>query len=289
MKLSKLIAISALTTFGIAGLTGCGEDPQATSNVLKVGTTADFAPFEFHSDNQKDYKGFDVDLINAVAKEMGKDVQIQDLAFDGLISAVQSKNIDVAISAITITDERQKHVGFSDPYYKSGLAILVREDDSTINSIDDLKGKNIAARVATTGLEEAQKVENATVKPFKTPQDCFRELQAGNVDAVINDRPVNDYAIKTGGITGLKDLPQMLTEEEYGIVMAKDNSELKKQIDDALKKLHDNGEYDKIYSKWFGEKSNSSGDQSTEQSEDQSEDQSTNQSTDQSQAESAQQ
>ncbi|MBR1421236.1 MAG: basic amino acid ABC transporter substrate-binding protein [Selenomonadaceae bacterium] len=254
MKISKLIAISALTTFGIAGLTGCGEDPQATSNSLKVGMTADFAPFEFHSDNQKDYKGFDVDLINAVAKEMGKTVEIQDLAFDGLIPAIQSKNIDVAISAMTITEERQKHIGFSDPYYKSGLAILVRADDTTINTLDDLKGKTIAARVDTTGLDEAKTVENATVKPFKTPQDCFKELQAGNVDAVINDRPVNDYAIKEGGITGLKDLPQMLTEEEYGIAMAKDNSDLKKQVNDALKKLHENGEYDKIFAKWFGDK-----------------------------------
>ena len=254
MKLSKLIAIFSISAVGIMGLTGCGEDPKANSDSLKVGMTADFAPFEFHSDNQKDYKGFDVDLINAVAKEMGKTVEIQDLAFDGLIPAIQSKNIDVAISAMTITEERQKHIGFSDPYYKSGLAILVREDDSTINTLDDLKGKTIAARVDTTGLDEAKTVENATVKPFKTPQDCFKELQAGNVDAVINDRPVNDYAIKEGGITGLKDLPQMLTEEEYGIAMAKDNSELKNQVNDALKKLHENGEYDKIFAKWFGDK-----------------------------------
>lgn len=268
MKLSKLIAIVSLTTFGIAGLTGCGEDANqsggdsANAGTLKVGTTADFAPFEFHSDNQKDYQGFDVELINAIAKDMGRKVEIKDLAFENLIPSLQSKDIDVAISAITINDERQKTVNFSDSYYQSGLSIVVREDESTINSVEDLKGKNIAARVDTTGLAEAQKIENATAKSFETPFDCYNELKNGGVDAVINDKPVNDYTIQKNLVTGLKVLPNSLTTEDYGIMVAKDSGDLQKQINESLKKLRENGEYDKIYSKWFGEKSKESAESS---------------------------
>mgnify|MGYP002627180782 CR=1 FL=1 len=188
-------------------------------------------------------------MINAVAKEMGKTVEIQDLAFDNLLNSVQSKNIDVAISAVTITEERQKLLAFSDPYYKSGLAILVREDDSTINTLDDLKGKTIAARVDTTGLAEAQTVENATVKPFKTPQDCFKALQEGQVDAVINDRPSNEFMLAKGQIANVTILPDLLTHEEYGIAIEKDNVELMLQVNLALQQIRDSGEYDQIYEK----------------------------------------
>ena len=252
MKLNKLFGALSIFTLAAIGLTGCGEDPQANSNTLKVGSTIDFAPFEFQDEKQSEYQGFDMDLIRAIGKEMGKEVQISNIGFDGLIPALQAKNIDVVISGMTITDERKENVLFSDPYYQSGLQIVVRSDDNSINSFADLKGKSLAVQIGTSSSNEAKKIENATVKELNTPADCFIELQNKGADAVINDRPVNDYAIKEGGITGLKALPERLTAEDYGIAMAKDNVELQKQVNDALKKIRDNGEYDKIFEKWFG-------------------------------------
>lgn len=252
MKLKKIFGALSICALAVAGLTGCGEDPQANANTLRIGSSVDFAPFEFQDEKQTEYQGFDMDIIRAVGKEMGKDVQISNIGFDGLIPALQAKNIDAIISGMTINDERKENVLFSDPYYQSGLTIVVREDESSINSFADLKGKSIAVQIGTTSSNEAKKIEGATVKDLNTPADCFTELKNGGVDAVINDRPVNDYAIKDGGITGVKTLPERLTAEDYGIAMAKDNVELQKQINDGLKKIHENGEYDKIFTKWFG-------------------------------------
>ena len=178
MKLKKIVAALSVFALTAVGFTGCGEEQAANSNTLKVGSTIDFAPFEFQDEKQTDdYQGFDMDLIRAISREIGKDIEIRDLAFDGLIPALQAGNIDVAISAITITDERKENVLFSDSYYKSGLTVVIRDDDTSINSFADLAGKNIAVRIGTTSANEAKKIENATVKEFNTPAECFIELQ----------------------------------------------------------------------------------------------------------------
>ena len=242
MKLKKLALVltGALVSLSLLGC-GAGGDQAKQASKLRVGATIDFAPFEFQDEGQKDYQGFDMDLIRAVAKEMGSEAEIQNIGFDGLIPALQAKNIDVIISGMTINDERKEKVAFSDPYYQSGLTMVVRSDE-----------ENIAAQIGTTGAKLAKEMEGVTVSELNTPADCFMELKAGGVDAVVNDRPVNDYYINQAQATGVKTLADRLSAEDYGIAMAKDNTELQQKINAALKKLHDNGEYDKIYQKWFG-------------------------------------
>ncbi|MDY6269129.1 MAG: basic amino acid ABC transporter substrate-binding protein [Selenomonadaceae bacterium] len=256
----KLFAVGALALAAAVGFTGCGGDTAATSSssgsgakVLKVGASVDFAPFEFQDEGQTEYQGFDMDLIRAIGKEMGYDVEISNIGFDGLIPALQAKNVDVLITGMTINDERKQSVDFSDPYYQSGLTIVVRDNEEAIKSFNDLKGKKIAVQIGTTSATESKKIEGAEVKELNTPADCFMELKNGGVDAVVNDRPVNDYFITKSQQTGVKTLPDRLTAEDYGIAVAKGNTELLGKINDALKKLKDNGEYDKIFAKWFGE------------------------------------
>ena len=265
MKMKKFLLLGMAGLFAAASLAlaGCGGSPNAASSgsgsgdkVLRVGTNADFAPFEFQDEGGKEYQGFDMDLIRAVAKEMGYTADIQNLNFDGLIPAIGSKNIDVAVSGMTINDERKEKVLFSDPYYKSGLTIVVKKDNTAINKFKDLEGKKVAVQIGTTSAEEVKKIPNVEVKEFNSSADTFMELKAGGVDAVVNDRPVNDYYILKSGEKDVRTLDELLTSEDYGIAMAKDNTELQKKINDALKKLKDNGEYDKIYAKWFGEKKN---------------------------------
>ena len=249
-----LVALLALTTLA-AGCGGGKKDDKAsqkTEKVLRIGTNADFAPFEFQDVSGKEYQGFDMDLIRAVAKEMGYKADIQNLNFDGLIPALEADNLDVIISGMTINDERKKKVDFSDPYYKSGLSIIVKKDDKSINKFSDLKGKKVAVQIGTTSAMEVKKIEGAEVKEFNSSADTFLELKAGGVDAVVNDRPVNDYYITKSGVNDVRRLEELLTSEDYGIASSKKKPEMKKQIDAALKKLHDNGEYDKIFKKWFG-------------------------------------
>lgn len=253
MKLKKLALVltGALVSLSLLGC-GAGGDQAKQASKLRVGASIDFAPFEFQDEGQKDYQGFDMDLIRAVAKEMGSEAEIQNIGFDGLIPALQAKNIDVIISGMTINDERKEKVAFSDPYYQSGLTMVVRSDEENIKTFSDLKGHKVAAQIGTTGAKMAKEMEGVTVSELNTPADCFMELKAGGVDAVVNDRPVNDYYINQAQATGVKTLADRLSAEDYGIAMAKDNTELQQKINAALKKLHDNGEYDKIYQKWFG-------------------------------------
>ena len=253
MKLKKLALVLTGALVSLA-LVGCGGGDQAKqeSKVLRVGSAIDFAPFEFQDEGQKEYQGFDMDLIRAIAKEMGSEAEIQNIGFDGLIPALQAKNIDVIISGMTINDERKQKVNFSDPYYQSGLTMVVRSDEEAIKSFNDLKGHKVAVQIGTTSANMVKDMEGVTVTELNTPADCFMELKARGVDAVVNDRPVNDYYIKQTQAVGVKSLEDTLSAEDYGIAMAKDNAELQKKVNEALKKLHDNGEYDKIYQKWFG-------------------------------------
>lgn len=262
----KILVLCMLGLFALTAVfTGCGDTKKEAAGsgsgsagsgekVLRVGCTADFAPFEFQDVDGKEYAGFDMDLIRAVGKEMGYKVEIQNLNFDGLIPALEADSIDVIISGMSITDERKAKVAFSKPYYQSGLTIVVRSDNDAVKSFKDLEGKKIAVQIGTTGATEAKKIANAQVKEFNSSADTFLELKAGGVDAVVNDRPVNDYYIAKSGEKNAKSVGDLLEAEDYGIAMSKKNMELTKKVDEALDKLKQNGEYDKIYAKWFGEK-----------------------------------
>ncbi len=256
----KLIVLSVLVMFVLAvGLAGCGQQPakpveQPKAKVLKIGSDTAFAPFEFQDEKSKEYVGFDMDLIKAIGKQMGAEVQVQGMGFDGLIPALEAGNIDATISAMTITPERAQKVNFSKPYYKSGLSMVVKSDNNTLKSFKDLEGKRIAVQIGTTGADEAKKIKDAKIREFNTAPEAFMELKAGGVDAVVNDLPVNEYYIAQAGGKDAKIVGDPLTSEEYGIATAKKNTELADKINKALEELKKNGEYEKIYMKWFGKK-----------------------------------
>ncbi|HWR38641.1 MAG TPA: basic amino acid ABC transporter substrate-binding protein [Patescibacteria group bacterium] len=260
----KWMSVAILCVFLLMlALAGCGQQApkeqakpadSAKGKVLKVGSDTAFAPFEFMDEKTKEYVGFDMDLIKAIGKQAGLEVQVQSMNFDGLIPALDSGNIDAAISAMTITEERAKKVNFSKPYYKSGLSMVVKIDNDTLKDFKDLEGKRLAVQIGTTGAEAAKKIKDAKVREFNTAPECFLELKAGGVDAVVNDLPVNEYYISQAGSKDAKIVGQPMNAEEYGVATAKKNTELIEKINKALDELKKNGEYEKIYVKWFGKK-----------------------------------
>lgn len=254
----KLITLLMLGIFVLSlGLVGCGKKAENTSNakVLKLGAEMTFPPFEFQEEGSKEYVGFDMDLARALAKQMGYELQIQNIGFDGLIPALEAGNIDIIVSGMSITEERAKKISFSKPYYKSGLSIVVKADNATIKTFKDLEGKNIAVQIGTTGAEEARKIKNAKVREYNSNSEAYMELKAGGVDAVVNDLPVNEYYLAKSGDKNAKILGDIMNAEEYGMAMTKKNTELTEKVNKALDELKKNGEYDKIYQKWFGKKS----------------------------------
>jgi polar amino acid transport system substrate-binding protein len=242
-----------LLVFAVAG---CSTSQSTLEKVKKdkvliVGTDPTFPPFEFKN-KQKQYDGFDIDMINAIAKEMGiPKVQFVDTDFKGLIPGVQAKKFDAVISGIYKTEEREKAIGFTDTYYPGGLSIMVKEN-SPIKSINDLKGKEVSVQIGTKSVSFIKEnYPEVKVKEVEKNSDMFLELESNRVSAVVTGQPAAKvYAREKGGV---KVLDQLLTHEEYAIGTRKEDDTLIKAFNDALKKLKANGEYDKIVKKWFGE------------------------------------
>ena len=236
-------------------MAGCGGGEKKAAQapkVLKVGTEPTFAPFEFQKEGSKEFDGFDMDLIRAIGKQLNMKVEILNMGFDALIPAINAGNIDLAIAGMSITPDRQKAVDMSDPYYVSGLVVVVGKDNAAVKSVNDLGNKGIAVQIGTTGAERASKVPGAKVKNFNTNAEVFLELKNKGVDAVIIDKPVAEYFLATGGGKDFaKIVGDTMEAESYGISLKK-NSPLTKEINKALLDLKKNGEYDKLYAKWFG-------------------------------------
>ena len=223
--------------------------PSSGVKLLKVATDPTFIPFEIQKANG-DLEGFDIDLMNAIAKVAGFAVQFENLPFDGMISALIAKRVDAAINGITITAERLKTISFSRPYLKAGLAIAVRENTQDIKDFNSLKGKKIALQLGTTGANFAKTIPDAKITTFNSGTEFFQELVNGNVDAVICDGFATLYAIKTGNLKKIKIVRDLLTEEYYGIATSKDSVNLD-AINKGIGTLLANGTYKQIYQKWF--------------------------------------
>ena len=250
--LIMMMAILAACSMLLAGCGG-GEKKAATEKVMRVATEPSFAPFEFQKEGSKEFTGFDMDLIRAIGKQAGYKVEIQNMGFDALIPALNAGNIDVTIAGMSITEERKGAVAFADPYYTSGLIVMVNKDNNEIKSIEDLKGKRIACQIGTTGEMKSRSVEGAKVVAFNTNTEAAMELKNKGVDAVINDSPVVGYYLAQGGNATAKTVGDVMEAEQYGIAVKKGNDKLVGEINKAMAELKKNGEFDKIYKTWFGE------------------------------------
>jgi ABC-type amino acid transport substrate-binding protein len=227
-----------------------GEEAEGGGETLTVGSDIPYPPFEQKASGGG-YTGFDVELMEAIGKEIGREPEFIDSSFETIFRDVGQGKFEAVMSAATITPEREKEVAFSLPYYLSEQAILVQEG-SDITGLADLKGKVVAAQQGTTGLELAkEKAEASELRPFPEGPDADNALKAGTVEAVIIDAPVaKQQAEELGGIEIVEKVP---TDETYGIAMAKDSTELAEQINEGLKKTIEDGSYATVYEKWFKE------------------------------------
>ncbi|MBA4370660.1 MAG: amino acid ABC transporter substrate-binding protein [Coriobacteriaceae bacterium] len=269
-KYSKALSLVLVALLAVA-LVGCGggtttpttppaeETPVAdykviTEGKLTVGSDLDFPPMEML--NGTTPEGFDVDLMTAIAEEMGLVVEyLPPQKFDTLLAEVNAGKFDVVASSLTINDERKKEVVFTDSYFDSNQSIAMKAG-ATYSAPADLKGKKVGAQSGTTG--EAWATENlkpagATIVPFSKTSEAFSALEAGNVDAVVNDLPITADIVKqkAGKLAVVSEIP---TGEQYGFAVAIENPELATAINEALAALKASGEYQTIYDKWFATK-----------------------------------
>ena len=216
-------------------------------DALRVVTDATFPPMEFSKDGKR--TGFDIELVEALAAQMGRKVEWIDIDFKGLIPALVSHRADMAMSAIYITDERRRVVDFSDPYFAGGLVVLTTRS-GPIKSLKDLDGKKVTVQVGTKSVgflkEHYPKVERVEVEKN---QEMFNLVEIGRADAAVTGKPA--AKVYAQAKPALVVLPEQLTTEEYGIAIRKDAPEIRDAVNAALKKIKANGVYDKLVQKWF--------------------------------------
>ncbi|MGG0411728.1 transporter substrate-binding domain-containing protein [Peribacillus simplex] len=256
-KLGLLSMFLILTIF----ISACGTNEEKNAGeekkpekVYKVGVDTTYPPFEFKEGNE--YKGIDIELINAIAKDQDFKIKLSPMDFGGIIPAMQANQLDVAIAGMSITEERKKVVDFSTPYFDAGLTVVVKKENTSTKTVKDLKGKTIAVKKGTTGAKYAQ--DNATklgikVVQFNDSPAMFQEVANGNADALIEDYPVISYAIAQKDL-GLKIVGDRLNGDQYGIAVLKgQNEDLLKKINDGLANLKKDGTYDEIIKTYLGE------------------------------------
>ncbi|OLO04224.1 MULTISPECIES: transporter substrate-binding domain-containing protein [Salinicola] len=247
ITLSHWLAIPAL-----ALSLGASSLAFAQDTTLKAVTDPSFVPFEMMDQDSGEMVGFDMDILHEIADRAGFKVDLNTMDFNGIIPAVQTGNVDLAIAGITITDERQEIVDFSDPYYDSGLRILV-SDGSDVASLDDLEGKRIATKIGSTSYDYLQEKlgDDAEITPYPGSSDMYMALMGGSADAVFYDAPNVGYFAQTKGQGKVKTVGPLYEGQQYGIAFAK-GSEWVEPANKALEAMHEDGTYDEIHEKWFG-------------------------------------
>jgi ABC-type amino acid transport substrate-binding protein len=234
-------------------LIGCTSRNQKQDKVLQVGTDAQFPPFEKLEGNGK-ITGFDADLLEAISKAEGFTTKLQHTGWEPMLQGVIQDKLDAAIAGIAINEERKKKFDFSDPYFESQQVILVRSN-STITSLSELKDKKIGVQTASTGEGVVQKAFGKThsgIKGFDDLPSAVEDLKVGRLDAVVSDFVVMISYMRKLGTDRFKIVKDSSAPvERFGILVKKGNREVIEKINRGLKKVKQDGTYDRIYNKYF--------------------------------------
>lgn len=247
MKISSLV-IASILSLGV--LAGCSKQD---SNVIVMGTNATFPPFEEVKGDE--VVGFDIELSKLIAEKLGKELKVEDMEFDQLLGAVSGGKIDFVAAGMTATEKRAKQVDFSDAYFQSKQVILVKEDDSAIQTAKDLEGKQVGVQLGTTGDlfvrgYEGDNGETINVVQFDKGAMAVADLSIGKIDAVVLDEQPAKKIV--ANYEGVKLIEAPFIDESYAIAVKKGNTELANTINEVLAEIKADGTYDKLYAEYFG-------------------------------------
>jgi len=259
MNKKSLVGILLASVMSVGIMSGCGaakNDSSKSSDGNKkyiIACDSKYAPFSFEENGK--YKGIDVELLDAIAKEEKIDYELKPMDFDGIIPGLTSNQLDGAIAGMSITDERKKSLDFSDGYFVSGLSLVVNKDNTEINGENDLNGKSASIKKGTAGTKFAEDNESKyklKLNYFDDSPSMFQAVENKNCDFLLEDYPVIAYKIKVDPNSKLKIAGEKLTTVDYGFAVKKGgNADLLKKFNEGLKKLKDNGEYDKIINQYI--------------------------------------
>jgi len=250
--LASIVVLIGVLTFVSPVAAQDALDRIRKDGVLKIANSGVYPPFEFKEGDK--LVGFDVDLAELVAREMGVKPEISVIDFKGLIPSLKSGKVDLLISAITHTPARAEQVAFSKPYYETAIAVAVRGDRMSVASVkskDDLSGLVLGAELGTTGEREARAVKGVKeVKTYDTLMLALRDLEIGRIDAIISTLPTLQYLIH-------RNFKKTQVVAKYnagwvGINVKPEETRLLDEVNRIVEKLQQSGELDNLKMKWFG-------------------------------------
>jgi len=232
---------------------GCKEKPAVSSGRLTVATDTTLIPMSYIGDDGR-IVGFEPDLLDAVAKRAGFEYDLVNVEWPGLFGGLITRKFDLVISSVTILEERKERMAFSRPYLKSGLALVVRKDFTGVESVDDLAAKKIltGAQVGTTAYFYLEARPAIPKKGYQVYGHAISDLINGEIDAVIGESSGTLYYKNQEKeyFQKIRMVGEILTEEYYGLVLRKDDIDLKQRIDRALDELLKDGTVKRLHAKW---------------------------------------
>lgn len=257
--MSLLLLMAVGVPYG--SVSAAGE--PASGKTYQIGTDVTFAPFEFQDASGK-FVGIDMDLLDAIAKDQNFKYEIKPLGFNAAVQALEANQVDGVIAGMSITDERKQKFDFSDPYFDSGVVMAIRQDQESIKSYEDLRGKKVAVKTGTEGYSFAESISSKygfTIVPFDDSAQMYDDVKTGNSVACFDDFPVLAYGVEQNN--GLKIVTDMEPGASYGFAVSKGrNQELLQKFNAGLINLRASGEYDRIKEKYIGENAVSAPNQS---------------------------
>ena len=253
--LSMLMVMVMLT--GVFALTGCGGTEEAAEEeTLVVGLDDTFAPMGFRDENG-DLVGFDIDLANAVGEEMGVTVEFKPIDWDAKEIELKSGTIDCVWNGMSVTPERMESMALTDKYLNNKIVLMALADsDTEVTEASQLADLKIGTQADSSALEmlkanEEYEAFKANISEYDTYDAAIMDLKAGRVDVIAVDQVLGEYTNNNLGVT-MKECEYSLGDDYYVIGCAKENTELRDKLNEAVKTLVDNGKAAEISEKWFG-------------------------------------
>lgn len=252
--MKKLLCVIASITLMAALLTGCSSQATTPDSIKKTGkliiaTSPDYPPFEFMDGDKP--AGIDMEIAAAIAKDLGVELQVDTMDFNGVLAAISSGKCDLGLSALSIKPERLENMDFSDPYFDSVVKIAVQAGNTEIKGSADLSGKKVSAQMGTIAAGLAEEL-GAEVIIMNKDSEAVAELVNGRVDAFMTDSsPAAVHVANSNGALKLLD-EDLAYDDQYCIATKKGNTDLIAAVNETLKKLKDSGELDSILQKHLG-------------------------------------
>ena len=260
------VALAILATVAFTGCSSSEKKPETgaaaaddslskikSKGKLVVGLNAEFAPFEFHTmiDGKDTVAGFDLDLAKAVAKDMGVELEVKELAFDALLTALQNNQVDIVISGVSATEERRKSVDFSEPYYRGVQVLLTTKDNlGKFNSFADLKGKKIGLQLSS--LQDRLMntlLPDGNYTKIESMNTLFLSLKSKQIDGIVTTKVVCQMAMAANPEFVIAEKVKIddssLNSPGVAVAMRKNSAALKAQIDSTVKRLTTSGQMQK--------------------------------------------